>query len=313
VLSRYAEVLAAFRESRLWPIGSAGENQMEVRDQTGTLLVRGDIQDSVSPVHVAQWQAHMESLAAGILDRLAEGRPVDLLRGFSQPWCLALAILATGASPGDSQRLADLGADVFAGTGEPDRSDLQMRAAAATSELERYFQKGVVRMGEPTFVGISQTMARLLANIWLALLRHPGAVARLRQEPDLMPRAVEELLRYAGIVPTLFRRAVGDVEIGGVRIGEGQRVNLMIASANRDTEQFPDPDRLDITRRPAGHFALGTGRNSCVGATLIRVAAGVSIGGLLNRFSRVELSGPAEWHTGHGFSWPASVNVILQR
>ena len=112
-----------------------------------------------------------------------------------------------------------------------------------------------------------------------------ASIARLRAHPELLPGAIEELLRYAGIVRRVFRRATANVDLGGVRIAEGELAVLMLASANRDPEQFPDPDRLDLTRPITSHVALGTGRNSCVGAMLIRMAASVATGALTATFA----------------------------
>src|SRR5207244_3009019 len=106
----------------------------------------------------------------------------------------------------------------------------------------------------------------------LALIRNPGEFARLRSDPHLLPGAIDELLRYTGIVRRVFRRATSNVNLGSVKISKGDLVVLMLASANRDPEQFPDPDRLDLARVATSHVALGTGRNSCVGAALIRMA-----------------------------------------
>ena len=241
--------------------------------------------------------------------RLPGDRPVDLLGEFAKPWCLALAILVTEADPGDSQRLSELGGHVYAGTGQPEDSPLRARAAAAAAELESIFEGRVARMGEPTLVGVSQTLPRLIVNGWLALVQHPAEWARLRDDPELMPRAIEELMRYASIVPALFRRAVEAVEIGGARIAAGERVHLMVGSANRDPEQFPDPDRLDVARRITGHVTLGMGRNSCVGAPLVRMAAGITTSALLESFAAADLAAPVEWRTGSGFCWPAAVWV----
>jgi cytochrome P450 len=166
-------------------------------------------------------------------------------------------------------------------------------------------------MGEPTFVGTSQTMARLLANGWLALLHHPVEYQRLRAQPELMPGAVEELLRHAGIVPTLYRRAHAAVHIGAAEIAEGQRAHLMIASANRDPEQFRDPDRLDVTRRAVNHLSLGIGRNSCVGNLVIRMALSVTTSALLRRFPQIDRIGEVEWKSSASFSWPDTVPVKL--
>jgi cytochrome P450 len=166
-------------------------------------------------------------------------------------------------------------------------------------------------MGEPAFVALSQTLPRLLANCWLALLRHPAEFARLRSHPELLPNAVEELLRYAGIVRRVFRRATADLDLGGVRIANGDLAMLMLASANRDPDQFPDPNRLDLARPIATHVSLGTGRNSCVGAMLIRMAASVATAALTARFAAATAHPVPEWRLGSGFCFPAAVNVTL--
>jgi cytochrome P450 len=311
VLSRYADVLAAFRDARLRTVAISGKDQMDVRDDSGKLAARGEMQEALSHPRVIQWQAHFERDVALVLASLPGARPVDLLREFSQPCCLSLAATVTGAAPADAPRLGELGADAFEGTGAAAGSEAQLRAAAATAELNRYFENAAFRMGEPTFVGISQTMARLLATGWLALLSHPGECRRLRAHPELMPGAVEELLRYAGIIPTLYRRAQAAVDIGAAHIAEGQFVHLKIASANRDPEQFTDPDRLDVARRAVNHLALGTGRNSCVGNLVIRMASAVATGALLHKFPAARLTGDPQWKSSASFCWPLSVPVML--
>lgn len=311
ILSRYADVLAAFRDPRLWTIAISGKDQMDVRDDSGRLAARAAMQEALSHPKVAEWQTRFQLMVDAVLDGLPEDSPVDLLRDFSQPCCLALAGLITGVEPSRVSRLGELSAAAFGGTGAAEGSDAQSRAVEATAELNRYFASAAFRMGEPTFVGTSQTMARLLANGWLALLRHPRECQRLRSQPALMPTAIEELLRYAGIVPTLFRRAQAEVQIGEARISEGQRVHLKISAANRDPEQFPDPDRLDVARRTVNHLALGIGRNSCVGNLVIRMASTTATGALLRTFPAAQTAGEPEWQTTASFSWPSSVPVLL--
>jgi cytochrome P450 len=313
ILSRYADVTTALRESRLWPVAAHGEDQSKTRDETGRLRLRPDVQEALSASRLAEWQAQIQQPTRSALDALPTDHPVDLLGEFAKPWCLSLAMLVTGADPGDRERLSVLGNTVFAGTGAPDGSALKADAARATAELERVFQHLGVPMGEPTFIAISQTSARLLSNAWLALLSHPAEYARLRAQPDLMPGAVEELLRFAGIVRRVFRRATEDIDLGGVTIAKGDRVLLMLASANRDPEQFPQPNRLDVSRPIAAQVALGMGRNSCVGAMLIRMAATVATRALVETFAEGEVAGPVEWHEGSGFCFPVAVRVWLRR
>lgn len=159
--------------------------------------------------------------------------------------------------------------------------------------------------------GISQTMPSFLANALLDLVQNPSAYARLRADTEGMPRAVEELLRHAGLVHTLVRTATADVKIGGERIARGETVVLRVAEANLDGDRFPDPDRLDVSRRVSGHVGLGAGAHSCAGAVLVRMATTCVIGEFATRFSAVKLSGPVEWHRGATLKYPISMPVTV--
>ena len=312
ILSRHADVLAALQHPHLWPVGGGNREILpESRDEAGRLKMRTDVLARFSQSHLVLWRPRMESEALRILKELPAGRPVDLLRQFALPWGLTLALLATGADPADREKLGALGTRVFAATGASEDSPSRADAAAATAEMERIFEHGSVPMGEPTFVALSQTMPRLLASCWLALFGHPVEYAKLRARPDLMSVAVEELLRYSGIVRRVFRRSTARVELGGVIIGQGDLVILMLARANRDPARFADPDSLDVTRPVAIHFSLGHGRNSCVGANPVRMAVSIATTALVSTFASAELRGTGEWRLGSGFRFPASVDVTL--
>jgi len=313
ILSRYADVWAALREPNLWPVSGQREILPEIRDESGRLKRRSEMLDALSAARLEEWRPRLEALTNSALDCLSTDRPVDLLAEFALPWGLALAMLVMRAETADSRRLADLGGRVFAATGESEDAGVRENAAAATAELERIFEAGPLPMAEPTFVALSQALPHLLASAWLALARHPDEYARLRASPDLLAGAIEELLRYSGMVRRVFRRATAYVDLGGVSIAQGDLVVLNLASANRDPEQFPDPDRLDFTRPVTGHVALGAGRNSCVGAMLIRVASALATGALTARFAEARFGSVGGWRIGTGFYFPASVYVTLQR
>jgi len=313
VLSRYPDVWAALRHPHLWPVNGKRKIQPDTRDDAGRLKDRAAMLEALSASRLEAWRPRFEALTHSALQRLPADRSVDLLSEFALPLGLDLAILVTGADPADSRRLSNLGSRVFAATGEDHDPALRADAAAATAELERTLEASPIPMGEPTFVALSQTMPRLLANAWLALVRHPAEFALLRTHPELMPGAIEELLRYAGIVRRVFRRATSNVDLGGVRIAGGELAVLMLASANRDPNQFPDPDRLLLARPAAGHVSLGTGRNSCVGAMLIRLAASVATTALAAEFAEATFHSVGGWRTGSGFCFPASVYVTLRR
>jgi cytochrome P450 len=311
VLSRYEDVLEALREPRLWPISSQDSEPSETGDPAEQLRLRAATSAAFSAAQVADWQAQIEPMAHALIHRLATDRSVDLVREFAQPWSLDAAAIVTGVNAVDRELLADLARQVSAAAAEPDDPVLQSNAAASNAELETRLQGGMP-MRAPAFVALSQTLPCFLANAWLALLRHPFELARLRAEPALMPRAVEELLRYAGLARSVFRRATAMLNLGGVTIAEGDRVVLMLASANRDPARFPEPDRLDVSRRVAGQVALGAGPHSCVGALLIRMAAAVATKAFVHKVAAGEITGPIEWRGGSGFRSPASLYVSLQ-
>jgi hypothetical protein len=136
-----------------------------------------------------------------------------------------------------------------------------------------------------------ETTTNLIANATLTLLEHPGAAARLRDEPGLIGSAVEEFLRYESPNQLGNRRVVADAVVGGVALPAGTLVTLGIGAANRDPAQFPDPDRLDVARAPNRHLAFITGIHACAGMWLARMEGRVAISRLVTRFPDLRLAG----------------------
>ncbi|MDT0456370.1 cytochrome P450 [Streptomyces sp. DSM 41527] len=127
-----------------------------------------------------------------------------------------------------------------------------------------------------------ETTVNLITNGILTLLRHPDQLARLRGEPALMPRAVEELLRYEPPVQMLPQRTpLADIEVAGVTIPQGAPLILMLASGNRDPRRFHEPDRFDPTRGDNRHLGFGSGIHSCFGAPLARLEAQIALNELI--------------------------------
>ena len=137
-----------------------------------------------------------------------------------------------------------------------------------------------------------ETTTNLIANAVVSLLEHPGEHLRLRAEPGLITTAVEEFLRFQSPNQLGNRRAVRDAVLGGVAMDAGTLVTLGIGAANRDPAQFPDPDRLDITRTPNRHLAFITGIHACAGMWLARMEGRAAIGRLVARFPNLRAAGP---------------------
>jgi cytochrome P450 len=135
----------------------------------------------------------------------------------------------------------------------------------------------------------NETTTNLIGNGMLALLQHPEQLQALREDPSLLPTAVEELLRYDSPVQVDGRTAHEDVEMGGRHFRKGQRITVLIGSANHDADVFPDPERLDITRKVTSHIAFGRGIHHCLGAPLARLEGRIAFEILLERFPHLGL------------------------
>jgi cytochrome P450 len=152
------------------------------------------------------------------------------------------------------------------------------------------------------FIAGHETTQNLIGNGTLALLRHQGELERLRADPSLTKNAIEEALRYDGPVQLTARHFVDDIDIGGTTVAKGKTAILLLAAADRDPSQFPDPDRFDIGRDGANrHIAFGNGIHFCLGAPLARVEAQIAIGTLVRRYPNLALA-DADPPYGDGFT-----------
>ncbi|MEV8438439.1 cytochrome P450 [Actinosynnema sp. NPDC051121] len=139
-----------------------------------------------------------------------------------------------------------------------------------------------------------ETTANMLALGTFALLEHPEQLAGLRADPDLLPGAVEELMRYLSVADIFYRYATEDVELGGETIGKGSTVVVSLLAANHDPRRFEDPDALDVRRGARGHLAFGHGVHQCLGQQLARIEMRAGFDGLLRRFPTLRLAVPAD-------------------
>jgi cytochrome P450 len=321
VLSRHADILAAFHSSSLSPASHAsndgsqpsGERAECERDryERARLKMRAETMASLSPAQLQVWREQLAPAARALAGSLPLEEPVDLMCAYARPLCLSLAAMVTGISRSDAERLCELARGISAAAAEPYDQALRRSAKCASAELRNYFPSGPEPLRESGFVAISQTMPCILGNAWFALVRFSEQWNLLHRQPELGDQAIEELLRYAGLVRILSRTATTDIDLNGAFIRSGERIILRIVAANRDPERFAHPNQVDLARRDAGHLTLGAGPHACVAANLIRLTAIAITRPLVQRFASANLSRPINLQGGSGVRSPKSLWVHL--
>ena len=215
-----------------------------------------------------------QRLSRALLSMTTDGPTLVRVRGELYEYMLDL-VRAKRLQPAD-----DLLSGLIARTDDPE-------SALTDEEL--------VSIGNLLLIAGHETTANMLALGTLALLEHPGQLAALRADPSMIDRAVEELLRYLTIVQFgLMRIATEEFQIGGRCILAGKPVVASLAAANRDSDQFPEPDVLDLSRAYSPHLAFGHGVHQCLGQQLARVEMKVGFAALLGRFPSLRLAVPLE-------------------
>ncbi len=204
------------------------------------------------------------------------------------------------------------------------RDLLEKRRAAPGEDLISQFIAGEEDNPQLAGEAVTQTFQMIgagfvtstnqLTNTVLALLKHPEQLRTLREDPGLTWGAIEESLRHEPAILSINRLCVEDTELGGMRIPKGRFVHAMVASANRNPEVFPDPDRFDITRTLNRHVSFGVGAHYCPGASLIRLEIEEALRALLT-LPRWELVGRPYNYQGSNFQdrGPSSLHVRFPR
>ena len=130
----------------------------------------------------------------------------------------------------------------------------------------------------------NETTTNLIGNGTLALMRHPDQLSRLRGDLTVMPRAIDEMLRFDSPVQSTVRTCAGAINVGGTEVAAGELVFVILAAANHDPAKFANPDIFDIARMPNDHLAFGEGIHFCLGANLARMEGEFAISSMLERF-----------------------------
>ncbi len=287
-------------------------------------FLRGIVNRAFTPRSVDRLRPRIEALAQSLLAEQPAVGEWDLVSGLAQPLPVIVIAELLGIPPEDrarfkawSERIAlatDLMqgeaviesirqatselADYFTGFIEDRRrepaEDLISALVAAETDGRRLTGDEVLTFAILLLVAGNETTTNLIGSGMRALLAHPEAMAALRADPDRIPAAIEEMLRYDGPVQGIVRFATTDVRIGDRTVQAGDIVMGMTGAANRDPKQFPEPTVFDIARSDVRHLAFGQGIHYCVGAPLARVEAAIAFRALLARWPSIEAVGEAE-------------------
>ncbi|MCO1658172.1 cytochrome P450 family protein [Pseudonocardia humida] len=271
---------------------------------------------------VAELRPRVEAIAADLLDRLPER--ADLMAGYAYPLPITVICELVGVGEGDRHRWREWATQLFsmdrknfptairdmvahckdliaARRADPRDDLLTGLIQAREDDGDQLSETEMVTMVLTLVLAGHETTAHLVGNGVQALLTHPDQLRLLRERPELWPGAVHELMRWTGpVLVTRIRYAREDVELGGARIAAGDAVQTILVSANRDPRAYDDPDRFDVTRRPAGrgegHVGFGHGAHYCLGAALARQEGEIALRALFDRFPDLALdSAEPEW------------------
>ncbi|WP_061300685.1 cytochrome P450 [Herbidospora cretacea] len=195
------------------------------------------------------------------------------------------------------------------------RDDVMSRLANATIDGEPLTDGEMIGVtGLTMFAGHATTMS-LICTAVILLEQHPEALAEIRANRDLVPGALEEVLRMYPPFPRLVRVTTTDTEIGGHPVAADQLVTPWIGAANRDGAKFPDPDLFDIHRNTGGHLVFGQGIHFCLGAPLARLEGKIALNLLLDRYSKISVDPErgVEWENPHQIICPRRLPVRATR
>jgi cytochrome P450 len=175
------------------------------------------------------------------------------------------------------------------------RDDLLTRLLHAKVDDQRLTQQEILGFFQLLLVAGQETTTNLINNAILCFMENPDQLSLLRQHMDLLPGAIEEVLRYRSPFQWMFRLATRDLELHGQPIRAGELVIAVMGSANRDPRQFEDPNRFDIRRDPNPHIAFGGGQHFCLGAPLARLEAKIALTDILGRMKTFGLASDSPW------------------
>ncbi len=276
-----------------------------------------------TPRRISQLEPRIRAIASGLIEAAARKGEFDVMRDLANPLPVMVIAELLGVPPERYEQFKHWSDKVIESDNTPPGMPMPEEVKRAAAELNEFFASEIERRRKNPGVDLvsalvahheadaetlsagellafavllllagNETTTNLIGNGMLALGRHPAAMVALRSNPAGLKPAIEEMLRYDGPVQATFRTTTRECEVGGTRLDAGVGVFVIVAAADRDPAQFPEPERFDITRTPNDHLAFGEGIHFCIGAPLARLEASIAFETALKRFPNLKLKNP---------------------
>ncbi|MFI9203142.1 cytochrome P450 [Streptomyces sp. NPDC053048] len=334
---RFSRAVAAEHDEPRQSPGRQSDSGILAMDPPDHTRLRTLVMRAFTMARTERLRPEIRALAESLLDDMvAAGPPADLVEEYALPIPVAVICRLLGVPEADRPLFRKWSDDALS------TSSLTAEEADASREELRAYMAGLIaerrarpaddlmtalieardkddRLSEPELIDLCvavlvaghETTATQIPNFVCTLLDHPGELARLRDDPDLIPGAVEELLRFVplGMAASMPRYATEDVEVGGTLVRAGEPVLVSVGAANRDALRFPVPDALDLGRQGNQHLGFGHGVHHCLGAPLARVELQEALRALILRMPDLHVAGDIVWKTEMLVRGPRSMPV----
>ena len=297
--------------------------------------LRALVSKAFTPRSVANLEPRIRELSRELLDHVMSRGGMDVALDFAVPLPMRVIAEMLGVPPSDRPRFVRwndviLNMSYTIPGGRPEAAGAMSEFVAATAEMsdyligvlaqrqashkddlltrllhaevdgERLTHEEILGFFQGLLLAGSETTTNLINSAVLCFIEHPDQLALVRERPELLPSAIEEVLRCRSPLQWMGRVTTRDVELHGRVIPAGAFLLAMIGSAKRDPRHFPDPNRFDVTRDPNPHIAFGHGVHFCLGAPLARLEARVALSELLERVKRFALASDEPWEPRRG-------------